>query len=82
MEYSFAQFSSFRLGQVEHQIFTASPSARQLVLKRGAGKVRHLHGKLRLWIQNREGFNIVQVPTGFNMADTNSKPLGGKESDT
>ena len=41
--------------KVDHYIFTDSSSARQLVTKRGVGKVRHLDGKL-LWIQNREDF--------------------------
>ena len=39
--------------------------------------MRHLDGKLP-WIQNRKGFKMVQVPTGGNMADINTKPLGGQ----
>ena len=61
--------------RVDHYIFAGSSSARQLVMKRGVGKVRHLDGTL-LWNQNRKGFNMVQVPTGSNMADVNTKPLG------
>jgi len=42
----------FALGtKVVHYIFTDTPGARQLVMKRGVGKVRHLDGKL-LCIQN------------------------------
>ena len=61
------------LGQVGLYIFTDSSSARQLVTKGGAGKVRHLDVKL-LWIQNK----MVQVPRDGNMADLNAKPLGGQ----
>ena len=39
--------------------------------------MRHLDGKL-LWIQNRKDFRMVQVPTNSNMADLNTKPLGGQ----
>ena len=39
--------------------------------------MRHLDGKL-LWVQNRKGFKMVQVPTDSNMADLNTKPLGGQ----
>ena len=48
--------------KVGHYIYADSPSARQLVMKRGVGKVRRLDGKL-LWIQNRKDFKMVQVPT-------------------
>ena len=51
----------FALGtKVGHYIFADSSSARQLVMKRGVGKVRHLDGKL-LWIQSRKDFNMLQV---------------------
>ena len=63
---------------VDHHIFADSSSARQLVVMRGVGKVRHLDGKL-LWIQNRKEFNMVQVPTGSNMADISTKPLTRKQ---
>ena len=46
-------------------------------MKRGVGKVRHLDGKL-LWIQNRKDFKMVQVRKDSNMADINTKPLGGE----
>ena len=46
-------------------------------MKRGLGKVRHSDGKL-LWIQNRKDFKMVQVPTDSNVADLNTKPLGGQ----
>ena len=68
----------FALGtKVVHYIFTDTPGARQLVMKRGVGKVRHLGGKL-LWVQSREDFKMVQVPTDSNMAGINTKPLGGQ----
>ena len=56
------------LGQVGLYIFTDSSSARQLVTKGGAGKVRHLDGKL-LWIQNRKGFKMVLM-AGFTEPET------------
>ena len=44
----------FALGtKVDHYTFTDSSSARQLVTKRGVGKVRHVDGKL-LWISEQE----------------------------
>ena len=68
----------FALGtKVDRYIFPDSSSARQLVMKRGVGKVRHVDGKLP-WIQNRKGFKMVQVPTDSNMAGINTKPLGGQ----
>ena len=68
----------FALGpKVDHCIFLDSSSARQLVMKRGVGKVRHLDGKL-LWVQSGKDFNGAQVPTGSSMADINTKPLGGQ----
>ena len=68
----------FALGtKVDHYIYTDSSSARQLVMKRGVGKARHLDGKL-LWIQNRKDFKMIQVPTDGNIADINAKPLGGQ----
>ena len=70
----------FALGtKVGHYIFTYSSSARQLVTKRGVGKVRRLDGKL-LWIQNIEDFTMVQVPTDNNMADISAKPLAGQRT--
>ena len=62
---------------MDHYIFTDSSSARQLVTKKGVGKVRHLDRRL-LWVQNRKDFKIVQVPTNSDMADLNAKPLGGQ----
>ena len=50
---------------VDHFLFTDSPSARQLSMRQGAGKIKHLSGKI-LWIQQwvMEGKNVlVQVPT-------------------
>ena len=52
-----------------HRFFECTPTC----------KVRHLDGKL-LWIQNRKGFKMVQVPTDSNMADINTKPLGGQRT--
>ena len=61
----------FALGtEVDHYIFTESSSAHQHVTKKGDGKL--------LWIQNRKDFTMVQVPTDSNMADINTKPLGGQ----
>ena len=68
----------FALGaKVGHYIYTGSSSARQLVMKRGVGKVRRLDGKL-FWIQSRKDFKMVQVATDSNIADLNTKPLGGQ----
>ena len=52
---------------------------RQLVTKRGVGKVRHLDGKL-LWIQNRKDFKMVEVSIDSNTADINTKSLGGQRT--
>ena len=62
----------FALGtKVDRYMFTGSSSTRQLVMKRGVGKVRHLD-------QSRKDPKMVQVPTNSNAADINTKPLGGQ----
>ena len=68
----------FALGtKVGHDIFADSSSARQLAMKRGVGKVRHVDGKL-LRVPKREDFKTLQVAADSNMADLNAKPLGGQ----
>ena len=58
---------------MDHCIFTDSSSARQLVVKGGVGKVRHLDGEL-LWVQNRNDFTMrmAQGATDSNMVDINT----------
>ncbi|CAL1159421.1 unnamed protein product, partial [Cladocopium goreaui] len=60
--------------------FTDSSSARQLVSRQGAGKVRHLAGKI-LWVQSkvREGDVLLsQISTSFNISDVGTNPLSKK----
>ena len=82
MEYAFAQFLSLRSGPRWTITFSQIlQSARQLVVKRGFGKVRHLDEKL-LWIQSREDFNMVQAPTDSNAAASIPNHLEDEESDS
>jgi hypothetical protein len=70
--------ATFVLGEPpQHVIYTDSSSARQLACRQGAGKVRHLSGKL-LWIQEKTAdgsFQLRQVPTASNVADIGTKTL-------
>ena len=66
--------------EVEQHLFTDSSSARQLVMKQGVGKAKHIAGKL-LWIQDavqRGSTTLVQVPTLWNLSEIGTKPLGAK----
>ena len=57
--------------EVEHTMFTDSSSGRQLAMRQGAGKVKHLSGNV-FWIQNavRNGVvNLSQIPTAWNLSD-------------
>ena len=52
-------------------MFTDSSSGRQLAMRQGAGKVKHLSGNV-FWIQNavRNGVvNLSQIPTAWNLSD-------------
>ena len=62
---------------VEHFLLVVSSSARQIAMRQGAGKLKHVSGKL-LWIQQivMEGkVQLVQLPTLWNLADAGTKPL-------
>ena len=51
--------------EVNHIMYTDSSSGKQLVMRQGTGKVKHVSGKI-LWIQDalREGvFDLNQIPT-------------------
>ena len=66
--------------KVKHYLLSDSSSARQLAMRSGVGKVKHLRGKL-LWIQEhvkRDDVTLVQVPTKLNLADIGTKVLSGK----
>ena len=59
-------------------MFTDSSSGRQLAMRQGTGKVKHLAGKV-LWIQDcvRNGdVELSQIPTIWNVSDIGTKSLG------
>ena len=61
-------------------MYKDSSSARQLAMKQGVGKAKHIAGKL-LWVQEavqNKVTNLVQVPTLWNLSDIGTKPLGAK----
>ena len=65
---------------VDNFLFTDSSRARRLSMRQGAGKIKHLSGKI-LWIQQwvMEGkIVLVQVPTLWNLSDIGTKPLSGQ----
>ena len=66
--------------QVEHHLLVDSSSARQVAMRQGPGRLKHVSGKL-LWIQQvvHEGkVQLTQVPTLWNVADAGTKPLASK----
>ena len=58
--------------QVEHHLLDSS-SARQVAMRQGPGRLKHVSGKL-LWIQQV----VHEVPTLWNVADAGTKPLASK----
>ena len=65
--------------QVEHYLLVDSSSARQIALRLGPGKLKHVAGRI-LWIQQAvaEGsVQLAQVGTMWNLSDLGTKPLGG-----
>ena len=65
---------------IDHFLFTDSSSARQLAMRQGTEKVKHLSGKI-LWVQQwvMEGkIVLIQIPTLWNLADLGTKSLGGQ----
>ena len=65
---------------LEHFLFTDSSSARQLAMRQGVGKVKHISGKL-LWVQDAvldKQVVLVQVPTVWNLSDIGTKPLAAR----
>ena len=66
--------------QVEHHLLVDSSSARQVAMRQGPGRLKHVSGKL-LWIQQvvHEGkVQLTQVPTLWNVADAGTKPSASK----
>ena len=64
--------------EAEHMMYTDSSSGRQLVMRQGTGKVKHVSGKI-LWIQDaiRDNvFKLSQIPTIWNISDIGTKSLG------
>ena len=65
---------------IEQYLYTDSSSARQLSMKQGVGKAKHIAGKL-LWIQDAvqsKETNLAQIPTAWNVSDIGTKPLSAK----
>ena len=65
---------------MDHFLFTDSSCARQLSMRQGTDKNKHLSDKI-LWIQQwvMEGkIVLVQVPTLWNLADIGTKPFPGQ----
>ena len=59
-------------------MYTDSSSGRQLVMRQGTGKVKHVSGKI-LWIQDairNNVFKLSQIPTMWNISDIGTKSLG------
>ena len=66
--------------QVTHVMFTDSSSGRQLAMRQGTGKVKHLSGKV-LWIQDcvKNGdVELSQISTVWNVSDIATKALGSQ----
>ena len=64
--------------EAEHMMYTDSSSGRQLVMRQGTGKVKHVSGKI-LWIQDairNNVFKLSQIPTMWNISDIGTKSLG------
>ena len=65
---------------IDHFLFTDSSSARQLAMRQGTGKVKHLSGKI-LWVQQwvMEGkIVLIQIPTLWNLTNLGTKSFGGQ----
>ena len=62
---------------IRFQLRSDSSAARGVILRQGAGKLRHVEGKL-LWLQDlqKQGkIEILPVPTTFNASDMGTKAL-------
>ena len=58
-------------------LHTDNAAVRMLSKKLGAGRLRHIHGRL-LWLQEKTGSSemiLKQVKTNYNLADLNTKSL-------
>jgi hypothetical protein len=65
--------------QVENYLLVDSSSARQIALRLGPGKLKHVAGRI-LWIQQAvaEGsVQLAQVGTTWILSDLGTQPLGG-----
>ena len=63
--------------QVQHVCWVDNSATRQIACKRGAGRLRHISGKL-LWCQDRVAngsLEVKQIGTAYNLADIGTKPL-------
>ena len=63
--------------EVHHICWVDNSATRQIACKRGAGKLRHVSGKL-LWCQSKVAsgeLEVRQVGTARNVADIGTKPL-------
>ena len=64
--------------EVKHVCLLDNSAARQILCKRGCGRLRHISGKL-LWCQDKiatHEMSLTQVGTDFNLADIGTKHLG------
>ena len=64
--------------EAEHMMYTDSSSGRQLAMRQGTGKVKHVSGKI-LWIQDaiRDNvFKLSQIPTMWSISEIGTKSLG------
>ena len=64
--------------QVEHFLLVDSSSERQIAMRQGPGRLKHVSGKL-LWVQQvvMEGkVQLMQLPALWKLADVRTKPLG------
>ena len=61
----------------QHVCWVDNSATKQIANKRGAGRLRHINGKL-LWCQSKVAdgtMEVKQISTVFNVADIGTKPL-------
>ena len=67
------------LGPIELDLFTDSSGAKGVAVRRGTGKIRHLHTGA-LWLQQALGdkrFQLHKVNGKLNVGDLETKPVDG-----
>ena len=63
------------------RLYIDASAAKGILMRRGAGKIKHLEIK-QLWCQravDRYGIEVVKIPRGSNLADSLTHPVGKRE---